>query len=126
MHPFSRTTAFALCVAAGFASAAPGRAKFQVLPNGDAVVVAVVVNERYCARDGACALKFTVGGKMGAVVYAHGDVGAVRPCEREMFNTAWSIQDGTRIEARGRYRDTGALHEIDICATADAFLRPMP
>lgn len=118
-----RIGAISLCAAAGFAFEAPRHGELRVLPNGEAIVVAKVMNERYCDRDGACALKFNVGGKMGAVVYSHGDVEGVKPCGRELFNTAWSIRDGTRIEARGRYRDTGAMLEIDICATSDAFLR---
>lgn len=123
---FSQATVLTFCVFAGFASAAFKRDSLQVLSSGDAVVVAEVRNERYCDRDGVCALRFKVGGKPGAVIYAHGDVERVKPCGRDLFTSAWSIQDGTWIQARGQYRVNGAAHDIDICASPEAFLRRLP
>ncbi|WEF34373.1 hypothetical protein [Pseudoduganella chitinolytica] len=111
----------ATATASATTPAAPDR--LQVLPNGETVLVATVVNERHCDRDGPCSLRFRIGGKTGAVVYAHGDVEGVKPCGQALFGTAWTIPDGTRIEARGRYRLAGTGHEIDLCASLDAFLR---
>ncbi len=97
-----------------------------MLPNGQAFVRATVTNSRHCRVDGECSLRFQVGRSTGAVVYAHGDVGGVKPCGRAMFDAAWNIEDGTVIEARGPHRDLGGFHQIDLCAASDAFLRRAP
>lgn len=127
MHRLFLNNTFAICFAtAGFAIAAPTPSKLQVLSNGDAVAVAVVVNERNCDRDGTCTLRFTFGGKTGVMIYAHGDVEGAKPCGQDMAKFAWNVKDGTRVEARGRYRETRTYREIDICASPDAFLRNVP
>ena len=120
------TTTFACLTTSGFAIAAPAHDKLRILPNGDAIVVAVVVNERYCDRDAECALRFTMDGKRGAVVYGRGDVEGVKSCGPKLAKFAWNIKDGSRIEARGQYRETGNYREIDVCASSDAFLRLVP
>lgn len=70
-----------------------GAGKRQLLPNGDAIVETTVRNARYCDRDGPCELTFKIGARTGAVVYARGDVGGAKPCEKSLVNAAWNIQD---------------------------------